>query len=428
MKKIVVVGGGLAGLSAAVFLSKNNFRVTLYEQSPKLGGRAYSFNDKESGDEIDNGQHLLLGCYKDTLEFSSIIGATENLIIEKKLRIPLVERNGKINFLESTSAPYPLSLFFGLLNFEAITFLERLKILEVMTKIFFSNYDSSKKNLEEWLIENGQTENIRKHLWEVLSIGALNCKTEEASAEIFVRILRKIFFTGSQSSKFIIPKFGLSKTFCSPAEKYILNSGGEIVLSNGLKKIEASGKIISNLHFDKTVSDFDAAILAIPSFAFKNIEGLNEIVEVNDIEHSPILTLHIWLKENFLKEKYYALIDSPVHWVFNHDKFVTIVISAAREFVDESESEIFEIVWSEIQSYLELKKEIVIRYKVLKEKRATFIPSKENLERRLNTETKYENLFLAGDWIQTELPATIESAVRTGKLAAECIMKSYSNG
>lgn len=425
MKKIVVVGGGLAGLSAASFLA-NKFHVQLYEQSPKLGGRTYSFIDKESGDEIDNGQHLLLGCYKDTFEFSSLINAQQNFIFEESLKIPLASRSGKIDFLQATSAPYPFSLSFGILNFDLLSFIERLKILELMTKMFFSNYNADELNVEQWLNENGQTKNIRKYLWDILSIGALNCKPENASAEIFIRILREIFFTGGTSSKFVIPKFGLSQTFCSPAEKFIIENNGEIFLSNGLKKIEADNGTITNLHFDKILSDFDAVILALPSFAYKNIAGAEKLFEIPEIEHSPILTVHIWLKQNFLKEKYYALIDSPVHWVFNHDRFITIVISAANDLINKDESEIFSIIWKEVESCLQLRSEQLVRYKILKEKRATLVPSKENLKKRLQTKTNYENLFLAGDWIQTELPSTIESAVRSGKYAAEAVFEKFS--
>lgn len=431
MRRIVIVGGGLAGLSAAAFLVKNNFHVRIFEQSPKLGGRAYSFIDSESGDEIDNGQHLLLGCYKDTFEFASIINASENFIFEKKLSIPMAtvagqDYSGKIIYLEATSAPYPLSLFFGLLNFDALTFLERIKILELLAKIFFSNYNAAELTVEEFLENNGQSNNIKKYLWEILSIGSLNCKSRDASAEIFVRILREIFFTGGDASKFVIPKYGLSKSFCEPARKYLEGQGSEIFLSNGLQAAQNDGTKISSLQFDNSLNDYDDVIVAAPPFALNKITGLESLAQNEIFEYSPILTVHVWLNENHLKEKYYALIDSPVHWVFNHQKFVTIVISAAEEFVAMSEVEIFDLVWKELEIYLKLRKENLIRYKVLKEKRATFIPSKQILNRRPGVKTKFDNLFLAGDWIDTELPSTIESAVRSGKMAAEAVIQKYS--
>ena len=130
MKKVIVIGGGFAGLSSAAFLANSGHKVELIEASPKLGGRAYSFKDDETGSVIDNGQHILMGCYKETLRFLRLIGAEKNFHFQEKLKVNFINENGKLFRLEATKLFYPLNLLFGLLNFEALSFINRLKLLK----------------------------------------------------------------------------------------------------------------------------------------------------------------------------------------------------------------------------------------------------------------------------------------------------------
>jgi thioredoxin reductase len=142
-----------------------------------------------------------------------------------------------------------------------------------------------------------------------------------------------------------------------------------------------------------------------------------------NFEHSAILTIHIWLKENKLDEDFYGLIDSPVHWIFNHNDHITLVSSDANDLIDKPKEELFEIAAAELKKYTGIEKDEIKSYKVIKEKRSTFVPDNENLDRRPNTKTGIKNFFLAGDWVNTGLPSTIESAAKSGRMAAIEIMR-----
>jgi uncharacterized protein with NAD-binding domain and iron-sulfur cluster len=137
--------------------------------------------------------------------------------------------------------------------------------------------------------------------------------------------------------------------------------------------------------------------------------------------HSAILTLHIWLKENRFNENFYGLIGSPVHWIFNHKDYITLVSSDANELIDKTKEDLFEMAVYELKKYAGIEREEIKSYKVIKEKRSTFIPDNESIDKRPDTKTKIKNFYLAGDWVNTGLPSTIEGAVKSGRMAAEFI-------
>ena len=134
-KKVLVIGGGFAGLTAAAYLSHSNYKVTLLESSPKLGGRAYSFLDKETNTIIDNGQHILMGCYFETLNFLSLIGASKNFSFQKRMKVNFVEEGLKIHPLQSPLLFYPVNLLAAVLNYRAIKFTERLHLIQIFFKL-----------------------------------------------------------------------------------------------------------------------------------------------------------------------------------------------------------------------------------------------------------------------------------------------------
>ncbi|MFA6598959.1 MAG: hydroxysqualene dehydroxylase HpnE [Ignavibacteriaceae bacterium] len=431
MKKCLVVGGGLAGLSAAVSLTKQNIHVQLLEASPKFGGRTYSFLDEKSGNVIDNGQHLLLGCYYETIEFIKLIRATDSFHFQKQLEINVVAIN-KINYqLKATELPYPLGLLFGLLNYDVLSILDKIKIILLITQLpFLQSEKYLNLSVEDWLQEQNQSRNCIKSFWEIIAVGALNSQLKDASAKIFIDILKVIFLKGSDASAMIIPKVGLSKAFIDPAISLLQRNNSELVLSEKLLEVSVTDKKAISVITDKgTINNFDAVILAIPSYALNKINANNLIIEngKTDLSTSSIVTLHLWLKQNKLKKPFYAFIDSPLHWVFNHGAYITTVTSSADEMIEKTQEELLSVVSAELHAYLGITTEDISSYKVIKEKRATFIPNKENLENRPSAKTKVENVFLAGDWTDTGLPATIEGAIKSGNTAALEVKKYFSS-
>lgn len=423
MKHCIVIGGGIAGLTSAAYLTKQNIKVTLLESSPKLGGRAYSFTEQKSNDVVDNGQHILMGCYSDTLHFLKLIGAKENFIYQKRLRIYFLTKEGKQLSLKSFTSIYPFNLLLALLNFKVITFAERLSLLKFVMKLpFISHQRLLDKNVRDWLKEEKQSNDTIKSLWEIIAVGALNTNIDKASAFMFREILMKIFYNGNFASTIILPKYGLSDAYIENAKDFIESHGGKIKLSSTVREfIINNNKIVEIKTADTVYKDFDYIISAIPFYALNNIYPELFENDKNELEYSSILNIHIWLKTNPLKEQFYGLIDSLVHWVFNKGNHINLVISDADYLIDKSAEEIYQMCVSELIKYTKLEESDVLEYKVLKEKRATFIPSNKITNVRPSSNTKIANLFLAGDWTDTGLPSTIESAVKSGRIAAELI-------
>jgi zeta-carotene desaturase len=163
-------------------------------------------------------------------------------------------------------------------------------------------------------------------------------------------------------------------------------------------------------------------ISAIPLYALEKIIPKNTLNINLELEYSTILNIHIWLKENNLNEKFYGLLDSTLHWIFVKENHVNIVISDANYLADKSKEEIYDLVTEELLQFTSITRENILKYKIIKEKRATFVPAIETLNMRPNSKTSIKNLFLAGDWTNTGLPSTIESAVKSGRIAADFIL------
>jgi len=423
-KKVIIIGGGFAGLTAAAYLAKNNFKVTLLESSPKLGGRAYSFLNTETNTEIDNGQHILMGCYKNTLKFLSLIGASKNFYFQKRLEVNFVKQGFKLLPLKSAPLLYPLNLIFGLINFKAINIWDRLNLLKVFLKLpFYSKDKFSEINIMEWIKIENQTQDAQNAFWKILAIGALNTNLENASARIFIEILKQIFLNGNSSATIILPKSGLSESYCKNAEEFIKKNGGQINLSESVEKLIFNDSDVKSVETSKQIYyNFDFVVSTIPAFALERIIGKESKFIFPDFEYSSILNIHIWLKKNIIPEGFFGLIDSPMHWLFKKGSHLNIVISDANKLVNMSDEELMSTVKSEMQKFFMLDPELILNYKIIKEKRATFIPSNDVINKRPNQKTRIDNLILAGDWVDTSLPSTIESAVKSGRIAAELVM------
>jgi squalene-associated FAD-dependent desaturase len=424
MPEYIVIGGGFAGLSAAVHLSSKGKSVELLEASQKLGGRAYSFTDKLTNTVIDNGQHIMMGCYKDTLNFFRMIGAEENLFYQEKLNVNFLLPHFKLVPLEVSSKLYPFNLLFGLLNYRAISFKNRILIIKFFLKLpLTSNSDLGNMTVIDWLSQENQNEKIRKAFWEVLSVGALNTSIKKASALAFKHILVEIFFRGNKAATIILPKKGLTQTYCNSAKSFIEERGGKVITNEQVNEFRKEGdRIVAIGTNQRMIKDFKYIISAIPHYGLKRILQ-DEYSEFDPgFEYSSILTIHIWLKKNNFDNTFYGLIDSNIHWIFNHGTHLTVVRSDADELIEKSKEEIFEIVKNELFKYRFIENEDIIDFRIIKEKRATFIPSNDILYKRPGVETHYSNFFLAGDWINTGLPSTIESAVKSGRMAAEIFL------
>ena len=428
MKRVIVVGGGFAGLSTSVYLADNNFEVTLLEASPKLGGRAYSLYNQKFDDYYDNGQHILMGCYDETLSFLKRIGSEDNIEFQNSLRIPFVIKGGEVIELSTSKKFYPLNLLCGILNYKILSIKERLKVIDFFLDLMCCySCDLKNKTVKDWLVCKKQSENTIKSFWKILVVGTLNTTIEKASAEIFSDVLQRIFLSGNKAATIVLPKTSLEEFYIVNAEHFIKSRKGKIILSERVDHIEVRDKkVVKIITENKSYSDFDFAVMALPEYAVKKILNNSGILlDLPEFEYSSILNVHLWLKENPFKEKFYGFIGSQIHWLFNHEKHISLTTSSADKLINLGNSEIIRHFSSEIGLYFPIfRTEMVIDSKVIKEKRATFIPNIASTEKRKNFNWQFENFLFSGDWTNTGLPATIESAVLSGKIAATEVMSS----
>ncbi len=429
MKKVAVIGGGLAGLSSAVYLADNNFTVHLYEVSPKLGGRASSFLFTPTNDFTDNGQHLMMGCYDYTLDFINKIGSIDSLSIQDNLLINFVEKNGNEHKLDASKLFYPFNILSALAGYKVINWVERLGIIKMMLKLFFYPTDIlSELTVREWLVKEKQSERVQKVLWEIIAVGALNTHIEKSSAKLFAGILKQIFFRNNLSTVFILPKKNLNESFNIPAEQFIKTKNGKVHLSSRVTEIliesdEARGIVINNNELN-----YDFVISAVPFYSYLKIipQEYKKEFELTTFRHAPILNVHLWLKDNIFNKRFYGLLNSDIHWIFNHGNYISVTISDANEWMEIENEKIVSKISSDIKEFFPQFDLSSIAYsKVIKEKRATFVPDNTSLKNRPLSKTKIKNLFLAGDWTNTGLPATIEGAIKSGKTAANEILKQF---
>ncbi|MCX6122420.1 MAG: hydroxysqualene dehydroxylase HpnE [Ignavibacteriales bacterium] len=451
----IIFGGGISGLSAAVELSALGRRILLLEQRGYCGGRTHSFLDAATGSSVDNGQHLMMGCYHATRRFLRLIGTEHLALLQPALHIDFLRPSQKYNHLDCHRFPAPFNLLVGLLGFTAIPFKDRLKMLLVAKEL---KHTSPEKELEldhltveAWLTKLRQSDISRKFLWDVITIGSLNNYPKNVSALMLFRVLRAAFLGNTENASLLIPRVGLSELFVDPAVQFIKAHGGEVRTGMGVERIIVEGTHVRSVRTSEG-KDFHAEsfISAIPWYSFEEILSASrkdskfesdQKVFIADnrvrenFKSSPIISIHLWLDREVTDLDFASLLETRIQWFFNKStllnekkevsaacQYLSLVISGAEEFVKLNKKQLAEIAMEDLQRVLpHAQNAKVIHSLVIKEKRATFLPSPGLEALRPNARTKCENLFLAGDWTATGYPATIEGAVMSGRRAAELI-------
>ncbi len=410
-KRVAVVGGGYAGMAAAFALSEAGLPVTLFESSKNLGGRARGLDWK--GKRIDNGQHILLGCYHDTL--SLVEKACE--IQDPFLRMPL-----SLSIDGFLLKPFPLfppfDLLFGLLSAKGISFMERVNAVRFLARKIRLEKDLPVSKL---LANEGQNDRISALLWHPLCLSALNTPPDEASASVFLEVLKDGL--NGNGSDILIPKVDLSTLFPKGAARFIEKKGGKILTERPVRAIRKKGADFE-LFTDTETLSFSHAICAVaPQHLSRLLKEMPEI-PVPGFDYQPICTVYSQYPEEIrLPGKMLGFSKRLCQWLFDRGQIdgqkglISGVISATHPGIsmDKIASEIHDAAASLIPHLPP-----PIWQKVIVEKRATFSCT-VNLQRPQNA-TPVENFYLAGDYTEGPYPATIESAVRSGLACARSIL------
>jgi hydroxysqualene dehydroxylase len=443
---VIIIGGGLSGLSAAVDLSARGCSVLVLERSQHLGGRAYSFVDGKTGEEIDNGQHLMMGCYHQTRWLLETIGSDHLAILQPNLHIDFFHPERGFASLHCPTLPGPFHLLAGLLGLKTLSFGERLRLLRIGLEIHKhpENVEPAlaKLTVRQWLVSLGQSEESMKCLWDVIAVGSLNGNPEEVSAVLFYRVLRAAFLGGRENSSLLIPKAGLSALFDRPAVRFIQSNKGNVVIGSPVDKLILDGSIVTGVRTSDGVHHSARSFVsAVPWYAISGLlPGTEAVVPAaQTMTPSGILSIHLWFDVTVMDKDFVALLGSWVQWVFNRSKihgrtlssgqWLSVTISGADRFMDKEAQEIVALAVENLKSVCpRVAASTIIHSVVIKEKRATFAQRPEGEALRPSHTTSYNNLFLAGDWTNTGYPATIEGAVMSGRTAAGAASAFLNSG
>lgn len=429
-KPIVIVGGGLSGLAAAVKLAPDH-PVLLLEQKPRLGGRAYSFIDATTGDVVDNGQHVLIAGYERTMDFLKRIGTERLLDVQDSLTLHIHHPKRGFCTFSLPKLPSPLHLVFGILTTNLFSYSHKLKLLRAGISMRFPDANLGDLTIDQWLTSVGQSKETKRSFWEPLAISIMNEHIATASAKVFVDALRHAFLNGWKNSSLAIPLGGLSELYVDDALKFIERSGGVVRLNADVAEIIIESGMVATVRLeDGTAVECKSVILAVPHYRLSELLPSVLSGKINQeflsTPSTPIVSIHLWFEKDFMPHEFVGLIGKHVQWVFRKkaDKgtHLSCVISAAYETVDLTNEELVRIAIADLQTVYESVSSTPVHSVVIREKRATFscTPASERL--RPNHRTSCSNLFLAGDWTNTGLPATIESAVLSGERCAELAM------
>lgn len=446
---VVVVGAGLAGLSAAVRLAGAGLRVVVLEQAPRLGGRASSFTDKETGERVDNGQHVLFGCYRQTYAFLNAIGAADRAPLQPRLSLTMATPQGDRARLVCPSLPAPWHLAAGLLRWRALNLSDRLSALRLTGLLrdvqrrgasAVAGDVPAGQTVSDWLDERRQTRRLRDWLWDPLAYAALNQSPDIAAAAPFVRVLGELFGPRPENAAIGLPLVPLDDLFARPAVAYIEAAGGSVLTKRPAQIVIGDGLRITHVRSGQWVIQTNAVVSAVSWHAFGGLWGdevpgpLSQVASrAAAMASAPIVTVNLWLDAAVFTEPFVGLVNSPMHWVFDKSAILregaahlSMVASGAEDIARLGNDDLTALAFEHLRRAVPAAASTrVLRSVVVREHRATFSLA-PGQPARPDTRTSVPGFWLAGDWTNTGLPGTIEGAVLSGHAAADAAIAHWS--
>ena len=452
IRTVVVIGGGIAGLAAAVRLIQLGMAPIVLEKRPFLGGRAFSFTDADTGVEIDNGQHVFVGACDQFRQFISDIGAHDQVTLEKRMGLPVL-KSGRLSWLRARKLPGSLANLSALLAYRHVGLTGKLLILWGFLSIrptrLGRNSVHDQVTFENWLRDHGQNDETIRNFWNLIILPALNDDISVVSAHTGIMLFKVALLGPQRNPAMGIPRVGLSTLTGDNAHEFIELHGGEIRTGVDVASLKIDGaRITGVLTTDGEPIDADAVISTVPAAAMAALlpggSGSRDrpddfFTPAESIKTAPIVAVHIWYDRAVLQNKYLAVLDSPLQWVFNDTELksrddgggqhIVISLSGAWEWQDRSKRELREIFTAEMaRVFPEAQGAKILRFTIVKTPEATFRSVPGSQKARLSQRTPLPGFYLAGDWTDTGWPSTMESAVRSGNLAAGYIAEDIGTG
>ena len=441
---MIVIGGGLAGLSCAVALAEADFRVRLLEKRPHLGGRAASYV-LPGGETIDNCQHVTLGCCTNLADFYRRVGAGDQIRFFDKLIF--AGPDGRRGTMERGRLPAPLHMAMSFARFPLLGWADKRAIAEALLAIARSagsppdlvSGSGKSVTMLEWLQKRGQTALAIRRFWEVILVSALDEDLDRTDARYGIDVFWKAFLSTRGGYRVGIPRVPLGELY-EGCRNSLARQGGEVQLRAGVRGfLITRGQVDGVEREDGSVETADYYAAAVPQDALPELLP-SEIVEaepvfanLRNLRTSPITGVHLWFDRTVMTEPFLTLLDATTQWVFNKTalygvapdggQYLQLVISASYGLSSSSRQEIVALCLEELSAVLPAVREAtLVKGTVVKEMSATFSPAPGSDQWRPCQKSPVSKLFLAGDWTSTGWPSTMEGAVRSGYLAAEAIL------
>ena len=440
---VVVIGAGFAGLSAAVRLVNQGARVLVVEQRRRLGGRATAFADPATGEPVDNGQHALFGCYHETFAFLRAIGADDRVALDERLDLAVVARDGARSRLRTPAWPPPLHLIGGLLSWSALGWRDRVAALKMGLALRGAPSNGSGSpgrpmTVHEWLLSHGQTPRLCELLWEPLVVAALNQSPHVAEAAPFVEVLSRMFSGSRRDAAIGLPRVPLDALYAAPAREW-LESRGSSVRQGVTARVAATGDRAAGVDLGGERIEAGAVVSSVPWHAFADVaRGIAPIDALARnaaaMAASPIVTVNLWYDRAVTDGAFVGLPGRRFQWAFDKARIfgsttghLSLVSSGADDVVGMGNDELIALAAAEVSAALPAAKAATLRRGlVVRERLATFSLA-PGQPPRPGPETPLRGFYLAGDWTDTGLPATIESAVVSGHRAAGICLSASSS-
>jgi squalene-associated FAD-dependent desaturase len=438
-KSVTVIGGGVAGMSAACALAEAGFHVQLVERRSYLGGRASSYLHPGVNEVIDNCQHVLFGCCTNLIGLYRRIGVANK--IHWTSEMTMIEPGGRRSPLGPSWLPAPLHGMPKLLSAHAFTLADKFALVRAFSAILRLNPNvPSTESLGAWLRRNGQTQGALDRFWRLVIASALNADIDNIAMPYAAKVIRELFMNSADAGSMGMSTVPLSELYSGAAD-FLAHHGSTVHLNANVESADFNDET-SQWSISARSGNFasDYLVLALPFEATAKLipkmppadgtEGLSRQIERH--EHWPICSVHLWFDREITELDHAVLLDRELHWMYNKSRlqpwrktngsYVELVVSASRSFAALSREQAIAQAVHELAEFFPAAASAKLeKAALIKEVRATFGVPPGIDAARPNSISPWPNCFLAGDWTATGWPSTMESAARSGHLTAEAL-------
>ena len=434
---VIVVGGGLAGITAALRCADAGARVTLLEARPRLGGLTYSFR---RGDiDVDNGQHVFLRCCTAYQALLDRLGVADQVFLQERLDIPVrATWNSSTPRLRRNSLPAPLHLGNALLRYGVLSPMQRLRFIRAalaLRKLDRTDPAVDQQSFGDWLAKRRQDPRTIDALWDLVGVATLNARAEDSSLALAAMVFQVGLLTDAGAADIGWATVPLQRLHGDAAARALAAAGVDVRTDAKIRTVSSAGHQWT-VGADRDEHTADNVVLAVPPPAAEELAPAGALAATSGwsarLGSSPIINVHVVLDRHVLDGPFVAGVGTPIQWVFDRTsqssllgagQYLAVSVSAADAFIDLPVAEIRAKLMPELISLLPgVKDAHVVDFFVTRERDATFRPAPGSASLRLPAATKAPGLFVAGAWTDTGWPATMEGAVRSGNAAADALL------